>query len=91
MDLFLYVDTCKTVLNVAGPYSKTFVTVVKACIANGLSYLDVTGEIDVFEAAQLEYSQPAKDKGIARERTFLTFAEAIIGECCVKHLFIQYV
>ena len=36
---------------------------VKGCLANELNYLDVTGEIDVFEVAQNEYNQPAKDKG----------------------------
>ncbi len=38
------------VLNVAGPFSATAEAVSDACIRAGAHYLDVTGEIDVFEA-----------------------------------------
>ena len=38
------------VLHVAGPFSQTAAPMVEACLATRTHYLDVTGEIDVFEA-----------------------------------------
>ena len=40
------------VLHCAGPFSMTAGPMMDACIAAGVHYFDVTGEIDVFEAAQ---------------------------------------
>ena len=37
------------VLHIAGPFSATAAPMVDACLATGTHYLDVTGEIDVFE------------------------------------------
>ena len=39
-----------TVLHVAGPFSATARPMADACIATGTNYIDITGEIDVFEA-----------------------------------------
>jgi short subunit dehydrogenase-like uncharacterized protein len=38
------------VLNCAGPFQRTFQPVVDACLRTGRHYLDITGEIVVFEA-----------------------------------------
>lgn len=38
-------------LNVAGPFSRTAQPLIEACLQTGTHYLDVTGEIDVFELA----------------------------------------
>lgn len=38
-----------TVLNCAGPFSRTAVPMADACLASGAHYLDITGEIAVFE------------------------------------------
>jgi len=38
------------VLSAAGPFSATFRPIVAACIRNRVHYLDITAEIDVFEA-----------------------------------------
>jgi short subunit dehydrogenase-like uncharacterized protein len=38
------------VLNCAGPFSRTAVKLANACIRSGAHYLDITGEIAVFEA-----------------------------------------
>lgn len=38
------------VLNCAGPFSATSAPMVDACLASNTHYLDITGEIDVFEA-----------------------------------------
>lgn len=44
----------RLVLNCAGPFAHTFRPVVEACLRQKLHYLDITGEIAVFEAlAQL--------------------------------------
>lgn len=39
------------VLNAAGPFSVTFGPMARACLDLGCHYLDITGEVDVFEAA----------------------------------------
>ncbi|HIK86293.1 MAG TPA: hypothetical protein EYG08_14400, partial [Myxococcales bacterium] len=38
------------VLHAAGPFSQTAGAMIEACISTGTHYLDVTGEIDVFES-----------------------------------------
>ncbi len=38
----------KLVLNCAGPFALTVKDIVPACIKNGVHYLDITGEIEVF-------------------------------------------
>lgn len=42
---------CESVLNCAGPFSLTARSVMQACLATRVHYLDITGEIDVFELA----------------------------------------
>jgi len=39
------------VLHCAGPFSATAAPMIKACLGEGVHYLDITGEIDVFEYA----------------------------------------
>jgi short subunit dehydrogenase-like uncharacterized protein len=41
----------KAVLHCAGPFSATARPVIQACLASHVHYLDITGEIDVFELA----------------------------------------
>jgi short subunit dehydrogenase-like uncharacterized protein len=41
----------RAVLHCAGPFSRTAQPMFQACLAAGAHYLDITGEIDVFEAA----------------------------------------
>ncbi|WP_117208268.1 saccharopine dehydrogenase family protein [Allorhizocola rhizosphaerae] len=43
-------DGVSVVLHCAGPFSATSGPLVEACLAAGVHYLDITGEIDVFEA-----------------------------------------
>lgn len=40
------------VLNCAGPFAATATAMIKGCVDSATHYLDVTGEIDVFEQAQ---------------------------------------
>lgn len=39
----------KVVLHCAGPFFRTYKQMAAACLRNGAHYLDITGEIDVFE------------------------------------------
>jgi len=43
------IEDADAVLNCAGPFSVTHPTLVDACLAEGVDYLDITGEVDVFE------------------------------------------
>jgi short subunit dehydrogenase-like uncharacterized protein len=40
----------RTVLHCAGPFVRTSRPMIDACLATGVSYLDITGEVPVFEA-----------------------------------------
>ncbi len=51
------------VLHCAGPFSRTANPMVDACLRTGTHYLDVTGEIAVFEAL-IERSHEAQDAGV---------------------------
>jgi short subunit dehydrogenase-like uncharacterized protein len=42
---------CRLVLHCAGPFSLTAAPMIKACLGAGVHYLDITGEISVFEYA----------------------------------------
>ncbi|WP_410210190.1 saccharopine dehydrogenase family protein [Aquirhabdus sp.] len=53
----------QVVLHCAGPFSATSKPMMEACIKAGSHYLDITGEIDVFELAQSLNTQ-ASDAGI---------------------------
>jgi short subunit dehydrogenase-like uncharacterized protein len=53
-----------TVLHCAGPFSATSQPMVEACLAAGANYLDVTGEIPVFERVFSQAAQ-AERAGIA--------------------------
>lgn len=53
-------DVC---FNAAGPFSKTAEPMIEACIAAKTHYLDITGEIAVFELAK-SYDKLAKEAGI---------------------------
>lgn len=50
-------------LNCAGPFSATAQPMMQACVAAGVHYLDITGEISVFVAAH-EMGRLAADAGI---------------------------
>ena len=51
------------VLHCAGPFSATADPMIDACLASGAHYLDITGELAVFEAAKSRH-QAALDAGI---------------------------
>lgn len=43
-------DEVGVMLHCAGPFSRTAVPMLEGCLARNVHYLDITGEIDVFEA-----------------------------------------
>lgn len=53
----------KMVLHCAGPFSATATPMMDACLQARCSYLDITGEIDVIEAAATRH-QAAREAGI---------------------------
>ena len=53
----------EVVLHVAGPFIHTARPMIEACIATNTHYLDITGEIEVFELAS-NYDATAKAAGI---------------------------
>src|SRR3954469_4906998 len=54
----------KAVLHCAGPFVHTSAPMVNACLATGAHYLDITGEIAVFESV-LSRGEEAKKAGVA--------------------------
>ena len=56
-------DDVALVLNCAGPFSTTAASMMDACLRAGAHYLDITGEIDVFEQAWARDAL-ARDVGI---------------------------
>lgn len=47
----------QAVLHCAGPFSATAVPMIEACLLAGMHYTDITGEIDVIEAAAARHEQ----------------------------------
>lgn len=81
--LWSVLEECAVVVHAAGPYSKTYRPMVEACLATQTHYVDITGEVEVFEAiAQLDTQ--AKDAGI----TLLPGAgfDVVPTDCLAKFL-----
>lgn len=53
----------KVVLHCAGPFINTYKPMMEACLKTGVHYLDITGEMKVFEAMSRR-NHDAKDAGI---------------------------
>ncbi|MBD3212734.1 MAG: NAD(P)H-binding protein [Candidatus Lokiarchaeota archaeon] len=54
----------ESVFNAAGPFEKTSLPIVKGCLETRTNYLDITGEIGVFEQ-NFAFNKSAKEKEIA--------------------------
>ena len=50
----------RVVLHCAGPFFRTSRPMVRACLASGVHYLDITGEIAVFEACKAKHEDATK-------------------------------
>jgi short subunit dehydrogenase-like uncharacterized protein len=62
-DIVRHLAGAQLLLNCAGPFSATAVPLLEACLLAGVDYLDITGEIDVIEAAAA-LNERAKQAGI---------------------------
>lgn len=71
------------VLHCAGPFAHTFRPMVNACLRNAIHYLDVTGEVAVFEAIAARDAE-AKAAGV----TLLPGAgfDVVPSDCLAVHL-----
>jgi short subunit dehydrogenase-like uncharacterized protein len=58
------VERVDLVFHSAGPFSRTASPMIHACLAAGTHYLDITGEIPVFEQTY-SHDEAARSKGIA--------------------------
>lgn len=71
------------VLHCAGPFSRTAEPMADSCLRTGTHYLDITGELDVFEALT------AKD-AVARERGVMlmpgTGFDVVPSDCLANHV-----
>lgn len=64
-DLAVQLAGVHLVLNCAGPFSHTAEPMVEACIASRTHYLDITGEVDVFEMVHdAARSARAREQGV---------------------------
>ena len=61
--LDMVLDDATAVLNCAGPFSRTWEPTVEACLRTGTHYLDITGELTVFEAIH-ERDAEAAEAGV---------------------------
>ena len=52
------------VLHCAGPFSQTALPMVRGCLEAGAHYLDITGEISVFEHAQAQRARRQRAKRV---------------------------
>ncbi len=57
------ISSMKLVLNCAGPFSQTAEAMMQACLKQQAHYIDITGEIDVFELAA-SLHDAAKQRGV---------------------------
>lgn len=57
------IQGCTLVMHCAGPFSVTAGPMIEACVQAGAHYLDITGEIAVFELAQT-FAERARDVGV---------------------------
>jgi short subunit dehydrogenase-like uncharacterized protein len=63
-DLATAVAPFDLVFHAAGPFSLTSDPMLRACLDSQTHYVDITGEIDVFENT-FRYDEPARQKGLA--------------------------
>ncbi len=74
---------CDVVLHCAGPFSRTSKPMADACLGNGVHYLDITGELTVFE------SLAALDEQAKRANVMLLPGvgfDVVPSDCLAAHL-----
>jgi len=63
VEIAKHLQSFQLVLNCAGPFSRTAKPMVEACLASKTHYLDITGEIEVFEMIK-SYTEQAQKNGV---------------------------
>lgn len=71
------------VLNCAGPFSRTARAVAEGCIKAGVHYLDITGEIDVFEALAVMGPKASRSAVMLMPGTGF---DVVPSDCLAAHL-----
>ncbi len=83
IDLYNTIAEFDLVFHAAGPYIHTSEPMVQACLKAGTNYLDITGEVPVFEQ-NFEYDEKAREKGI----TIISGVgfDVVPTDCLAKHV-----
>lgn len=76
-------DDASVVLNCAGPFIHTYEPLVEACLETGTHYLDITGEIDVFEAIAAREERAAEAGVMALPGVGF---DVVPSDCLANHL-----
>jgi short subunit dehydrogenase-like uncharacterized protein len=76
-------DDASIVLNCAGPFIHTYEPLVEACLETGTHYLDITGEIDVFEAIAAREERAAEAGVMALPGVGF---DVVPSDCLANHL-----
>ena len=78
-----HLDGVDALLNCAGPFVETYEPVVSACIEAGVDYLDITGEVEVFEGIAA-HDDAANEAGV----TLLPGVgfDVVPTDCTARHL-----
>lgn len=71
------------VLHCAGPFELTSRQMIDACLATGTHYLDITGEIQVFEAARARDAEAKQAKIVVMPGTGF---DVVPSDCLAAHL-----
>lgn len=71
------------VLNCAGPFSRTAQAMAKACLQAGAHYLDITGEVEVFESL-MQRDEQARKQGVMLMPG--TGFDVVPSDCLAAHL-----
>ncbi len=75
------------VLHCAGPFSRTSAPMVDACIASKTHYLDITGEIDVFEACHARDADAQKAGVMVLPGTGF---DVVPSDCLAQHVHTRF-
>lgn len=78
-----HLDKFPLVLNCAGPFSKTAKPMVKACLQSGTHYLDITGEIEVFEWVKSNHQNAVEKRVILMSGVGF---DVVPTDCMAKYL-----
>jgi short subunit dehydrogenase-like uncharacterized protein len=62
--LVIMANKARVVLTTVGPFIKGGEHLVRACVASGADYVDITGEPEFVSRVVAEYDQPAREKGV---------------------------